>query len=219
MRNVELIKRIVAGGMAGGVLGTAVNWIVGYQSSVKWVVLSGATGIVVGLLWPVGRSVVIRLRIEDWRLEQVEIQGLKFISSGMQRRVAWNLFVQISTRIATQPMPEDSGDDGVALTSLYELFQLTRKTISEMEPTPTATGETVETYALDMLNSDLRPFLSKWHPRWDSFLKSRVTSDTNWSMHTEFRVDLRQLQQQITKRARGLAEIAGVKNVDRFFQN
>ena len=90
MRNVEFIKRIVLGGLAGGVLGTAVYWIVGHQSSVKWIVLSAVIGVVVGLLWPVGRSVVIRLRVEDGRLEQVEVQGLKFTSSGMQRRVAWN---------------------------------------------------------------------------------------------------------------------------------
>ena len=43
-------------------------------------------------------------------------------------------------RISIQPMRDEDGDNGVALKSLYDLFQFTRKTVSEMEPTPNATG-------------------------------------------------------------------------------
>jgi hypothetical protein len=212
----EIVKRIVPGAICGGIVGTLVFWFIKYPSLWKWILASALIGIVLALMWPLGRSVVIRFRIEDWRLEQVEIQGIRFTSAGLQRRVAWRLFVEMATRIATQPMSEEEGDDGIALNSLYELFQLTRQAVAEMEPTPKATGDTVETFALDMLNSDLRPFLSKWHPKWDDFVKSK--SSDGWELHTQFRGELAILQSQIETRARGLAELARVKNVERFFK-
>lgn len=214
MKNINLIKRAVVAGIAGAVVGAIIVWFFAQQSFWKWILVSAVCGIIAGLLWPIGYALVIRLRVEDWRVEQIEIQGIKFSASGMQRRVAWRLFVEIATRVATQPVEEESGDDGVALTSLYQLFQVTRKALTEMEPTPDTTGPTVETYAMDMLNRDLRPFLSKWHPKWDQFAK---TGTGAWPLHAEFRRELADIQREITRRAHGLAELAGVQNVDRFF--
>lgn len=204
------------GGIGGALIGSVVLLFIGNPARWKWVLVCIAVGALTGWLWPMWESIVIRLRIEDWRLEQIEIQGVRFTSAGMQRRVAWRLFVEIATRIATQPVQDDSGDDGIALKSLYDLFQITRKAISEMDPTPTSSGETIETYALDMLNTDLRPFLSKWHPQWTRF-EQNSNGVLDWTMHHQFREELGGLQIRIEKRARGLAELAGVKNVNRFF--
>lgn len=210
--------RAVGGGFVGAGLGAITFWVAaGADSVVVWALVGAASGAIVGFFLPIARSFAIRHSIEDWRLEEVEIQGLKFTSAGAQRRVAWRLFVEMTTRIATQPMRDEDGDDGVALNSLRDLFQLTRTAISEMQPTPNASGDTVETYALDMLNSDLRPFLSQWHPVWDEFAKNGKADSQAWSEHKNFRAGLRELQGKIEGRARGLAQIAGVKNVDRFF--
>jgi hypothetical protein len=114
-------------------------------------------------------------------------------------------------------MQDEAGHDGAALESLRKLFDFTRMTVSDMQLTPKATGETVETYALDMLNNDLRPFLSRWHPLWDDFAKSGQTGARPWPEHAAFRAGLREVQGKIQGRARGLAKIAGVQNVDRFF--
>lgn len=218
MKTPIWLKRFLIAGIAGGILGAFVFWVIDDPSISKWIVLGVVCGVVIGIFWPVCHSFVIRLRVEDWRLQEVEIQGLKFTSAGVQRRVAWRLFVEITTRIAARPMRDDEGDNGVALKSLYDLFQLTRKAISEMEPTPVASGDTIETFALDMLNSDLRPFLSKWHPLWETFAKDGKADSQAWPEHEKFREGLRELQGRIEGRARGLAQIAGVKNVDRFFQ-
>ena len=173
-------------------------------------------GLVAGALWPSFRTILLRFQLEDWRLQEVEIQGLKFISAGHQRRVAWRLFVQITTRVSTQFFPHEGGDEGLALKSLYDLFQLTREALSEMDPTRVASADTVETYALEMLNADLRPFLSKWHPRWEAYAAEKQQS-SKWALREEFTSELTLLQGQVEARARGLAIIAGVKNVDRFF--
>jgi hypothetical protein len=219
MNNIDRnqVATVCACALAGCVVGAIAYWLVSSSSALVWIVTGGLIGIAVGLLWPFLRSFAIRHKIDDWRLEEVEIQGLKFTSAGTQRRVAWRLFVEMATRISTQPMHDEDGDNGVALKSLYDLFQFTRKTISEMEPTPNATGDTVETFALDMLNSDLRDFLSKWHPAWDDFAKGAKVVSQTWPDHMQFREELRRLQGKIKGRARGLAQIAGVQNADRFF--
>ncbi len=140
------VPAVIGGIMAGGVVG-AVGWWLATSSSVwKWIIPGAAFGALVASMWPLVRAFILRHRIEDWRLEEVEIQGLKFTSAGAQRRVAWHLFVEIATRISTQSMRDEDGDDGEALKSLHALFQPTRTAIAEMEPTLEATGDTVETY-------------------------------------------------------------------------
>ena len=209
------LYRILFGAVAGALIGGLVFWVMEDPSIWKWIGLGVITGILASLVWPLCQSLVVRLKIDDWQLDEVEIQGLKFTSGGAQRRIAWRLFVEISTRIAAQPLSDDAGDDDSSMKSLYDLFQLTRKIILEMEPTLVNKGDTVETFALDMLNSDLRPFLSKWHPILDSHPKGAVGAI--WPRRSEYRRELQILQAAIRKRAHGLALIAGVKNVERFF--
>jgi hypothetical protein len=116
-------------------------------------------------------------------------------------------------------MSDEEGDDGIVLKSLYELFQASRKNIMEIEPTRVLPSrrknlETVETYVLTMLNQNLRPFLSKWHPVWDAWQKSNPdVPSSNWPQHKEFRKELKALQPKIRERAIGLGEIAGVPRV------
>lgn len=214
--NSTRIRHLIYGALAGGIVSVLVVIFQGNTLKWKWAFVGAIAGAFIGLLWPVYKSIVIRLRVEDWRLEEVEISGVKFTSGGTQRRVAWRLFVETTTRVATQPIQDHTGHVSEALASLHHLFGLTRQVLAEMEPTPTASGETIETYALDMLNSDLRPFLAKWHPLWEEFEKNGDKS-TVWPRQAEFWTELKALQRKIESRARGLAHIAGVKNVDRFF--
>jgi hypothetical protein len=213
----QLLIAVICSITGGGVAGIA-YWLNSCSSAWAWIITGIIAGCAFGLLWPYLQSFVLRHKIDDWRLEEVEIQGLKFTSAGAQRRVAWRLFVEMATRIATQPMRDEDGNDGIALESLRKLFDLTRTAVSEMQLTPSTSGDTIETYALDMLNNDLRPFLSKWHPLWDDFVKIGKVDSQIWPEHKRFRDELRYLQGKIESRARGLATIAGVKNTDRFFQ-
>ena len=40
---------------------------------------------------------------------------------------AWELYVEMLTRIVTQPLPADTGDEKTALDSVYSLFPTTRE--------------------------------------------------------------------------------------------
>ena len=221
-----LIIRFMGSLLCGGLLGVCIYWITELKGLWLFVLIGALLGGLIGLFWKTFATLWMRFRSEDWQITEIEIATLgqkwKLANSGAQRRVAWSLFVEIATRIATQPMSDTDGDNGIALKSLYDLFQYTRKSITAMEPTrilPSRRGsfDTVETYALAMLNQDLRPFLSKWHPLWDAWRRENPDAAcSSWDRHTAFRTDLRVLQTQIRGRAEGLGKIARVSEIGRF---
>jgi hypothetical protein len=221
-----LIIRFMGGLLCGGLLGVCVYW--GTELKGVWLfIFTGALiGGLISLFWQTLATLWMRFRSEDWRVTEIEIETLgqkwKLANSGTQKRVAWSIFVEIVTRIATQSMSDTDGDNGIALKSLYDLFQYTRKSIAEIKPASMLPSrkksfDTVETYALAMLNQDLRPFLSKWHPIWDAWRKANPDADSfSWDRHMAFRNDLKFLQNQIRGRAEGLGKIAGVSEISRF---
>ena len=42
---------------------------------------------------------------------------------------AWELYIELLTRITTQPLAKEDGDEETALTSIYSLFGITRSII------------------------------------------------------------------------------------------
>src|SRR5690242_19584304 len=44
-------------------------------------------------------------------------------------RAAWELYIELRTRITTQPLGYRAGDEAAALDSIYQLFQLSRNII------------------------------------------------------------------------------------------
>jgi hypothetical protein len=122
-----------------------------------------AVGVSLILIWPWLR----RRQWQEWELTEVELHGLTFTSNGGQRRAARRLFFELATRITTRPMDDQIGDDGEALESLYKFVITTREALTDVEPSRGMPTPSVETYALELINRDLSPFLSKWHVEWD----------------------------------------------------
>ena len=215
---IPLSRRAILGTLLGASVGAFIFWLIQLQQIGFLIAVGAGAGALVASMWPILYSMWLRVHWDDWHLTEAELQGLKFTSAGSQRRAAWKLFVEVSTRIAAQPLSDAEGDDGKAISSLHELFRCTRDVVAQMEPTRIGKAETVETYALAMLNGDLRPFLSKWHPLWEAWRDANQSVPcTNWQMHGEFRSDLRHLQPKIHGRAKGFAQIAGIPNIARFF--
>ena len=46
-------------------------------------------------------------------------------------KAAWEMYVEMITRIITQPLPPDHGDERTALKSVYSLFEITRNVLKE----------------------------------------------------------------------------------------
>ena len=76
------------------------------------------------------------------------------------RSAAHSLHVELISRIATQPLGYSDGVEDRALTSVFELFGRARA-ITEENPGCV----TFETIIWHVLNSRVRPFTAKWHPK------------------------------------------------------
>ena len=75
------------------------------------------------------------------------------------RNAAWELYIELMTRIATQPLGKQDGDEKAALESVVSLFGITRE-ILRRRGRKTVRFSKV---AIPVLNQILRPFTAKWH--------------------------------------------------------
>jgi len=83
--------------------------------------------------------------------------------SEAEERAAWSLYVQLATRISTQPLERGTGSVREALTSLYALFDLTRTVLIDAGPDIGQSQTDLGPIAIKVLNEGLRPFVNHWH--------------------------------------------------------
>ena len=60
-----------------------------------------------------------------------------------ERNAAWELYVELVTRVAVQPMEEDVGTVREAMNSLYSLFASTREILRKAGPNVGASHDSV----------------------------------------------------------------------------
>ena len=130
------------------------------------------------------------------------------------REAAWALWVELSTRIATQPVDLDEGMLREALESLHQLFDATRNVLRTCGPNAGATEGSVGAVALRVLNGAVRPFLSRWHPKllaWEEGRpkgKSAREHEREWKEEAKCRGELEKLRQGLVTYAETLASLA-----------
>ena len=105
------------------------------------------------------------------------------------RNAAWELYIEMLTRIATQPLPTEAGDEKTALERVYRLFGITREILRRHGP------GTIEfsKVAIPVLNQVVRPFTAKWHK------KSLEGALEQESQRAAFRSELQMLQRDLRK--------------------
>ena len=134
-----------------------------------------------------------------------------------EARAAWKLYVELVTRIAVESLDVNQGFVREALTSLHDLFAVTREILKEAGPDVGAARESVGGIAIRVLNKGLRPFLAKWHPlleEWEaerSPTASRREHERKWPREIELRAALDILRGELGRYAEALAVIAGVE--------
>src|SRR5262249_53801380 len=71
--------------------------------------------------------------LEKWQLTSLQIKTpfleLEWQPKDEDRDAAWDLYVELITRVSTQRLTPDEGDEAAALESVHEVFPLTRETI------------------------------------------------------------------------------------------
>jgi hypothetical protein len=133
-----------------------------------------------------------------------------------ERNAAWSLYIELVTRIATEPLPSGEGHLREALNSLHEIFGTTREILKEGGPDIGASANSVGGIAIRVLNRGIRPFLAHWHPAlsdWETLKDSRVSSrehERSWTEAEHLRSELNTLRVELALYADGLATIAGV---------
>lgn len=151
------------------------------------------------------------MKWREW-LDKWSMTGLK-ISTGFlnmewkpqdhDRDAAWDLYVELLTRITTQYLAPEHGDEKIALDSIHALFSLTRETLKHR-------GRHCNEFAkiaIVVLNQVVRPFTAKWHK------ESLGGAFTDQDRCREFRQELRQLQEQLRQYTKMLADMAGVEDL------
>lgn len=153
-------------------------------------------------------------RLTEVKVSVPQVSQLTFVVNNESRNVAWKLFVETMTRVSTQPLDDEEGLTREALSSLYGLFATTRDTLKSSRPSvPAPGGQTVEHLAITMLNQELRPFLSKWHPRLRQFEQTQPDAlESAWQENAACRAELREVQRRIYGYAMGFAKLAGVRD-------
>jgi hypothetical protein len=135
-----------------------------------------------------------------------------------ERDAAWELYVELVTRIAVVPLAPEHGILREALTSLYQLFGVTRDILRKYGPAVARAPQHAGQYrfghlAVWMLNAALRPVLAEWHPelqRWEATRDpARAVADheSAWPRSAELRTELEKLRGLLLEYARLLAAV------------
>ncbi|HEY9619358.1 MAG TPA: hypothetical protein V6C78_03270 [Crinalium sp.] len=135
-----------------------------------------------------------------------------------ERKAAWELYVELVTRIAVQSLDAKEGLMRESLNSLYSLFGSTREILRAAGPQVGASKNSVGGIAIAVLNNGLRPFLSKWHPslqEWEAQKAQGVSAQSHekaWAEEPVLRQELEALRKDLEAYAEALATIAGVES-------
>ena len=145
--------------------------------------------------------------LEKWGLSSLKItfgflEG-EFKPSDPDRAAAWELYIELLTRVTTQSLAPEHGDEKTALDSVYAIFPLTREILRRQG---SGSGEFAK-LAIPVLNQVIRPFTAKWHR--DSLAGAFKDS----SQCQAFRSELGMLQIDLGNYTRALAAMAEVEDL------
>lgn len=116
-------------------------------------------------------------------------------------QLAWVMYTQLRTRIATQPLPIRDGIESTALKSLVDLFTLSRDAMVDRRSALHATSLLVH-----CLNHHIRPFTARWHA------KSEAGDLSILDQRFGFRTELETLQHVLRALASVFGQMVGDKD-------
>lgn len=142
-----------------------------------------------------------------WNLDSIKLNykfaELEFSPTEYDQTAAWDMYVELVTRITTQPLAQDEGDEAIALESVHCIFRITREILK-------LKGRNAENFtkiAIIVLNQIIRPFTAKWHR------KKLDGAFENSAECLNFRSELSNLQMELIKYTKLLAELAMVEDL------
>lgn len=145
--------------------------------------------------------------LETWSMTSLKINtpflDMEWKPKDEDKDAAWELYIELLTRITTQALPKEHGDEATALESTYRIFGLTRDVIKRH-------GRLCIEFtkiSIVILNQKIRPFTAKWH----KLMLKKAFEDPNRC--EEFRKELEELQEILRNYTKMLADMAGVEDL------
>lgn len=145
--------------------------------------------------------------LENWDMTSLKIKApfleMDWSPQDEDKAAAWELYVELLTRITTQQLDDTHGDEKTALSSVFSIFSITRDVMKH-------NGRNCIEFtkiAVVVLNQIVRPFTAKWH----GLSVSGAFDDDEKCK--EFRVELAELQIVLRIYTKMLADMAGVEDL------
>jgi hypothetical protein len=140
-----------------------------------------------------------------------------------EKQAAWEIYVELVTRIPIAPLGHDEGILREALSSLYSLFPVTRTILRNHSPAiaqrHTDKNRSLSYVVVCMLNTTLRPLLAKWHPLLKAYEETRPDAmsitqyEQQWERYTELREEINKVRKGLTAYAHVFAQIAEISSL------
>ena len=136
-----------------------------------------------------------------------------------ETNAAWELYVELATRISSKRFDRKHGSLRAALESLYAIFTQTRIVLRSAGPDVAKSKNSFGPFAIRFLTDVLGTFLLRWHEPLRAYEASKpekipVTDHERvWDRHEEFCQELDELREKTTAYVKALAQIAGVHHV------
>lgn len=145
--------------------------------------------------------------LEQWDMSSLKISvpflEMEWAPRDEDRAAAWEMYIELLTRVTTQSLAPNDGDEATALASIHALFAITREVLRRNGRHCTEFAK----IAIVVLNQRVRPFTARWHRRSiDGYLG---TSEGR----LEFREELSDLQKTLRAYTQMLASIAAVEDL------
>lgn len=140
-----------------------------------------------------------------------------------EKMAAWEMYIELVTRIPIVQLRADEGLLREALSSMYSLFETTRKILKEHGPSiaqPKGDNNLSFGYlAVAVLNTVLRPLLSKWHPLLKDYEETRPMSissmqhERQWEKYADLRQEINNIRLPLIAYANLLAKVADIPSL------
>lgn len=169
-----------------------------------------------------------RRRIARWfESGEIEIPFVGKVSiqpSREEANAAWSLYVELATRVSTQPLAKGTGSAREALSSIHSLFEATRSVLREHGPNTVDGPDSIGPVAIRALNNGVRPFLVRWHTALSAYEDEQriawfdkyggnakpVIDENTWPLVDEFYAELESWRQKMLGYLHALAVLAGM---------
>lgn len=145
--------------------------------------------------------------LEHWDMTSLKIKtpilDMEWKPKDEDKAAAWDMYIELLTRITTQELHSEHGNEKAALDSIYSLFGTTRQVLKDNGRHCTEFAK----IAIVVLNQIIRPFTAKWH----KLSLSGAFEDAEQC--DIFRKEILALQSQLQVYSQMLADIAQVEDL------